>query len=495
MRGVDKLAHLCADTITGSHDPLWFGWSELQINTVADYLGLPQKNRRCIAAVVCSLVAAYLSDGVGELRYSRSKRQYARYPDPDPLMVYRQVRPAADYLLERGWAAGKMGGRCERKQSIIWATPELIDLVGDLVDISGRAVPSVDAIVLRDAAKKPMAVVDTDEILAMRDEMTEINTALRAAEVYLDGHRVHVPCVSRIFNQTLLRCGRLYGQGRSWQNMPKDQRDMLTMMVDGEMVSTVERDYSTLHPRLVYAAAGKRMPDGGAYEIANFERGLVKVAFNILLNANSRNAAIGAIAKTLHDDPDLRRKCGLSAGDGGSLRQIAHQVVAAIEHKHYRIEDCFGSDCGARFQRVDSDICVRVLLAMIKRTGRCPLPVHDSFIVPVGDEQALEEEMDRALSEAYSALLPTSRNRTSPPFPPFHLGNQVFDLQEPGTQKDVQILVKETAAMTLGQGITTRSHGPPPTSWTHAIGHLGGRDGPPYPLQSISTPWEATSYG
>jgi hypothetical protein len=353
--GLDKLARIYADTITGSHDPLWFGWSELQIDTVADDLGLPQENRRCIAAVVCSLAAAYLSDGVGQLRYSRRKDQYARYPDQDPLMTYRQVVPAVDYLLERGWAAGKKGGYWERKQSIVWATPELLDLVADLVDISSRAIPAVDVIVLRDAAKKAVAFVDTDEIRTMRDEMTQITKALRAVKVYLDGHRVHVPAMSRIFNRNFERGGRPYAQGRSWQNMPKSQREMLTMLVDGEMTPTVERDFATLHPKLAYAAAGKRLPEGDANQIPNFPRPLVKVAFNILLNANSRRDAVGAIAQELRTDPELRRQCELREGNGGSLRKIADQVVTAIKRKHYRIEDCFGSDCGARFQRVDSE--------------------------------------------------------------------------------------------------------------------------------------------
>lgn len=76
-----------------------------------------------------------------------------------------------------------MGGYWERKQSIVWATPELIDLVADLVDISGRAVPSVDEIILRDADKQPIFFAETDEIRTWRDEMIQINSAASALDM------------------------------------------------------------------------------------------------------------------------------------------------------------------------------------------------------------------------------------------------------------------------------------------------------------------------
>ena len=53
----------------------------------------------------------------------------------------------------------------------------------------------------------------------------------------------------------------------------------------------------------------------------------------------------------------------------------------------------FNSDCGARFQRRDSDMAMEVMTRMIQRTGRCPLPIHDSFLVADIDTESLRQTM------------------------------------------------------------------------------------------------------
>jgi hypothetical protein len=68
-------------------------------------------------------------------------------------------------------------------------------------------------------------------------------------------------------------------------------------------------------------------------------------------------------------------------------------VIAAIECKHQPINGFFGSDCGLGFQRTDSDMAMEVMMAMIQGTGRCPLPVYDSFIVAVTDVELLKQTM------------------------------------------------------------------------------------------------------
>ena len=145
------------------------------------------------------------------------------------------------------------------------------------------------------------------------------------------------------------------GPGTSFQNMPAGQRRELELIIDGTAHPMVEIDYSNLHIRMAYSEAGKRIPHGDQYTIDGFDRALVKVAVNTLFNAATTNSAILAITEELRYNPDLRAVNGIESSDRGPCRALAERVVAAIHDKHREIKSHFGSDCGARFQRQDSD--------------------------------------------------------------------------------------------------------------------------------------------
>jgi hypothetical protein len=145
---------------------------------------------------------------------------------------------------------------------------------------------------------------------------------------------------------------------------------------------------------MAYAEAGAKVPRGDLYEIEGFDWRLVKIAVNIMFNAQNRRSSILAIAKALHDDATLQTTTSVDARQMWWTHQIFTKgLVEAIEHKHSRIKDHFSSDCGARFQRVDSDMAMEIMTRMIQRTGRCPLPIHDSFLVAGIDTESLRQTM------------------------------------------------------------------------------------------------------
>jgi len=243
----------------------------------------------------------------------------------------------------------------------------------------------------------------------MRDQLGVINDKLAQLELRHRGQHLRIPMIRRIFNGSFDRGGRLYCRGSSYQNMPAEQRQEIKFIIGGTAYPAVEIDYSSLHIRMAYSEAGKRVPSGDPYMIDGFGRGLVKLAVNILFNAPTRKSAVNAIAWDLYNNQ------GVTENESNAQ---ARKVVAAIRRKHHRIKRFFGSDCGARFQRLDSDMAVDILTEMVERTGRCPLPMHDSFLVPEIDAETLSQIMTEVAGDYGLRLsLKESRAHDQNPIP------------------------------------------------------------------------------
>lgn len=407
----------------GRHNPLRNGWSTEQLRIVAQALSSPN---HAIAFVACSLVAEQRTSARA-LRYSRSQSNYSFHDayQGDALMTYRKVVKAVDWLVGHGYAQGHKGLWWLKKQSVVWATPKLMERIGHLVDITERQGARLrDEIILRDRDGKSVGFTDTAEIRRMRQEMKHINASLASQQFFLDDAELHIPPAARIFNQTFRRGGRLYHQGSSYQQIPKEDRAKIHTVVDGEVSPTVELDFESLHLRLAYLRAGRKMPEGDLYEVEGFSRPLVKLATLVALNADGTE--VGAITAFLADHDDLALDNGLYQLPPSKLRVAIKKLIAAIKRKHYRISEFFGTGVGAELMRTDSDIALKVLLGMIDKTGRCPLVLHDSFLVPECDAELLQDLMVKALTDA--GRTPFKKTyQSNPPLLPIHLGKHTVD--------------------------------------------------------------------
>jgi hypothetical protein len=234
---------------------------------------------------------------------------------------------------------------------------------------------------------------DTADTEAMREQVRLLNDNLGQLKLRNQGQKCDIPLGRRVFNGSFDRGGRFYCHGSSFQNLPAQARRELELLMDGVVHPLVELDYCNLHITMAYSEAGEAIPNGDQYIIDGFHRGLVKVAVNTLFNASSIHSGILAIAEDLRDKPELRAASGIESSNRSPCRALAEKVVPAIQHKHHRISSYFGSDCGARFQRQDSDIAIEVMTRVVDKTGRCPLPVHDSFLVSQMDAEILAEIM------------------------------------------------------------------------------------------------------
>jgi len=180
----------------------------------------------------------------------------------------------------------------------------------------------------------------------------------------------------RVFNDAEFRTGgRFYGGW--WQEIPSKFRDRIT--IDGKR--TVQLDYSGLHPHFLYHERGLELkddpyqvsliPSKNADDTEGFRK-LIKQCLNAMLNA---------------DRPMQRAPRGSQLSHWGVTWK---QIVEAIMEHHPDIEDQFFTGAGLGLQRIDSDLCEAVMLAMMKRSSEIiVLPVHDSFIVHHGHKDEL----------------------------------------------------------------------------------------------------------
>ena len=184
--------------------------------------------------------------------------------------------------------------------------------------------------------------------------------------------------LKRVFNNNSFEDGGRFYHGW-WQEIPKEYRKYIT--IDGKR--TVEVDYSSIHFRILYAEQGIDIKDKDPYIIEGYEdrRRLIKIALNIILNAETKKSSINAIHSKLEVSKDT-----------------AIDIYKRLEQEHPKIKKYFGSGRGVKLQYTDSQIAEQVMLNLVRDNIVC-LPVHDSFIVRLSNQIDLHEEMDKVFKD------------------------------------------------------------------------------------------------
>jgi len=388
--------------MNGSYEPgkpLSLDWRATDL----DWLPEPPeaRNRREHAAMMVIMFDACM-EYCGQARpitYSRNRNHYAgkgRYQGS--LYRYTLIVPAVDKLAEAGlidhWKAPVAGGPTGR-QSEFKASPLLIEALpnepplhwvepGELVrlkDADGNLIPYQDS--LRTVRDRRM-LREINEAISGFDLDINAPSVERNGQILMIGEdsiylaRNHL---YRVFNGGWSLGGRLYGPW--WQNCRRVHRPFIT--INGE--PTVEPDYEQLHPRLLYGHCGHIL-DSNAYTVPGFKRADGKLAWNVLLNASTRQKAVMAIANTLGDSAEIE-----------NCYYQAVRLVEALEKRHAPISEYFGSGFGLRLQNIDAGMAEHVMRKTLKQGIPC-LPVHDSFITPERHEDVVLEAMDEAFERA-----------------------------------------------------------------------------------------------
>jgi hypothetical protein len=376
----------------GDH-PLGCHWRPIAADAFA-VLNLPPMPGAAATVRNQILAEAYVV-GLAEpdrwISYSRRRASYAlrRSRYRSRTYTYDRVVPAVDHLAALGLLDHqKMPPGNLKWQSRFKASQALLEALNQSPPVLVHEPR--ESIRLRDQDDELVPYKDTSQTWRWRRNLKKINSALLSVTIGLKDRpiregdplrvgRANIGAATvrlhRVFNlSSFLLGGRFYGGW--WQNIPKASRAHIT--ING--APTVEMDYPRLHPTLLYAECGQPM-HGEPYDIPGIKRSLVKVAFNTLVNADTRIAAIRAIAEEI-------------GGEGAFAK--AEALVHKIETKHAPIAHKFGTGAGRRLMRRDSDMTEYLLLRLIKR-GIVALPVHDSYIVRASDKGALLEAMAMAL--------------------------------------------------------------------------------------------------
>jgi hypothetical protein len=297
------------------------------------------------------------------------------------------------------------------------ATNKLIDQLARIpFTLIGYDIRS-SAVILKDKDRKVVPYKETASIRKMVARLRRINSNLsrhwidlkisdqalrRLKALPLDEKDVEFKspqCFSerhlqRNFRPDFDRGGRFYGGW--WQNIPKVFRQLIT--INGE--ETIELDFATLHPTMLYAKAGHPMT-GDAYNLdnlgCNVPRAVIKEAFQKLLNAKPKQR----IAEIKFD--------WVQAGTDWQ------GLLEKIKIRHAPIAHWFRSGVGSYLQKEDAAITEQVMLHFAARNIPC-LPIHDSFIVPRHMEDDLRAIMDSSFRDATGQSCEIKRTK----FPPLN---------------------------------------------------------------------------
>ena len=353
-----------------------------------------------------------------------NRKKYVGYPrNPDGFQRRRYKKHnvgfdvfinVVDTLDELGYLESHLGYYIKEfgigKNSRMRANLSLIELFKEhkLAPIMVEREKSEEVIILKsvnileDNSKEKFIVnyEDTKQTNQMRDNLHSINALLDSRWIDLEvSDKVYEEIaeetekkknrsdidfnrklLKRVFNNNSFEDGGRFYHGW-WQEISKEYRKNITI----DAKRTVEVDYSSIHFRILYAEQGIDIGDDDPYIIEGYEanRSIVKLALNIILNAETKNKAIYAIFN--HDDIDIDK-------------QTAKDIYKKLEEEHPKIKQYFGSGRGIKLQYKDSQIAEQVMLNLARDNIVC-LPVHDSFIVRLSHQIDLHEEMDKAFKD------------------------------------------------------------------------------------------------
>jgi len=385
-----------------------------------------KKLKNHIRCIILDLFVAYMAAEEMYIAYSRNPNNYKQGSRYAALFLgYRNVIKVVDFLIAKGYVENVRGvnvrdGSGRRSyQSRMRGTYKLIGLIKD----NKVTLPMIKhdenepLIILRDENGDNIEYEDTIETTLMKKRLKIINRNLEKHAILLyiwdedlkllneklagDSKRKPIDFTKkrlrRIFNNSSFQQGgRFYGVW--WQEVLRECRKYIR--INGKHV--VECDYSGLHINMLYAKDKLPMPEGDVYYLEGYSndeifRNFVKRMLLIMVNAGSRELVRQALHEAVHKKKNLELPKEINTTRGEDL----FPLMDVFEQKHDKIKHYFCTGIGIDLQYLDSQIAEKVMLQFTKGTGYAILPLHDSFIIHHGCEEALNISMRKAFYDVF----------------------------------------------------------------------------------------------
>lgn len=372
--------------------------------------------KKHVKTVLLDLYVRWCNDPSLKTAYSRNPNDYRGSSIYNELNISRTTIDVVDEL-ERAHLVNAVLGFQDRATGVgftsrMWPTEKLIRYFKEAkfraFDVASH--PDRVMILLRgdspDRRKQNLEYLPTDETRGMELDLRCYNQLI--AKSFILPHSATGPLelgggqklqianqvgkeTHRVFNKGQFSLGgRFYGPW--WQMCPKSIRD--DIMIDDR--TTVEIDYSTIHPNLLYAEVGLDM-----WEVLDREPySLSELSYEndtTLLRALGKQLLLMLVnVESLEQIPNAFRD---NQPNGSHFKRLTNEqifeAVKQLMELHDPISNAFASGAGIRLQNKDSRIAARIMNHFTSM-GIPVLMVHDSFIVPSGYEDGLEEQMSVA---------------------------------------------------------------------------------------------------
>ncbi len=253
-----------------------------------------------------------------------------------------------------------------------------------------RFMDDTELLLLKDDNKTPKDYIDSPDTQATRERLASTNR-LRAAHrwtylpfegehQYREGinqvsiHPIDLEC-RRIFHGSFQIGGRFYCAA---QNLYKEERK--TVCIDGE--PTVELDFKSMHPRMIYHKEGLDAPVD-CYESDLMIRDVAKLVFLICVNAKDRTSALRAVMQ-----------------DFSIPKELAQKYLDSLISQHSQINNWLFSSAWGYLHNLESQITDRAL-ERAAQNNIPVIPIHDSYITRTRDVFKMRD----LLLEVYRELL------------------------------------------------------------------------------------------
>jgi len=327
--------------------------------------------------------------------------------------------------LVSGYSAEKPDGTREGRTTRIRPTDKLRQLFLTAQPFEQTTRPDrQETIIINNRDGERQDYKDTAKIIKARKAVDAVNDVLALHHVGLMNQtadavyqkvwnrqrkRLETRCVSttqfhkfmtRVFNNRQLTLG-----GRYYGHWPGQIERELRPYIGIDGSYTVEWDYSSLHPAMLYAQIGLEIRDdpyiietdvvghrSKDHEVVRWGRTESKITLLAAINAADRESAVlGAKSK-------IRRDTGINyaAADIAiclDLLLIRNEPIGHLIHQ----------DKGISLQAQDSRLAEMVMVVFTQQMKPI-IPVHDSFIVKVEDEDLLLDAMETAYQSLFGWL-------------------------------------------------------------------------------------------